>query len=139
MLSGDYKIEDDSGDSDDETDEKKQAMNVHVEVDFKYVESRLNVVGFNAKKDLPVLVKRFQFQRFGFKNKSDYKLLIGKTRQLVEKYARIKEKNQRKNKRMIMLIQKVWLETQTNEFLREKKRNENVYVISVCVFLLLAI
>ena len=104
VFSCNYKIEDyssssDSSDEDDddedETDEKKQEANA--QIDFKHVHSRLTVVGFNAKKDLPVLVKPFQFKRFGFKNKKDCKLLFEKTKQLIAKYPRIKRKKKQKN------------------------------------------
>ena len=106
VLSCDYKTENysdsdsdssDDDEDDDETDEKKEEANK--EVDFKHVESRLNVVGFNAKKDLPVLVKPFQFKRFGFKNKRDCKLLFNKTKQLVEKYPRMKRKKSKKKQK----------------------------------------
>ena len=46
---------------------------------------------FDAKKDFPVLVQPFQFERFGFNNKQDCKLLCKKTKRLVEKYPRKKK------------------------------------------------
>ena len=105
VLGGNDKNKDDSSDSDssddeddDETDEKKQEI-INVEVDFKHVLSRLNMGRFNAKKELPVLVKAFQFERFGFKNKRDRKLLVKKTKQLVEKYPRIKRKKSKKKQK----------------------------------------
>ena len=64
------------------------------EVDFQDIKSHLFRIEFNAKEDFPVLLKPFQFKRFGFKNKNDCKLLCKKTKLLVKKYP--KEKNQRK-------------------------------------------
>ena len=49
------------------------------EIDFEHVKSRLLVIGFNSKKELPIiiiLVKSFQFERFGFKNKKDRKIFL---------------------------------------------------------------
>ena len=106
----DYEIEDcsinssdssdSSGDDDDEeeeADEKKQEMN-EIQVDFQRVRSYLSGFGFNAKKDLPTLVKPFQFERFGFKNKKDCKLVCKKTKGLVKKYPRKSKKAKKKNK-----------------------------------------
>ena len=89
----DFSSSDDE-DEDDETDEKQTEINE--EIDFEHVKSRLFVVGFNSKKELPILVKPFQFERFGFKNKKDRKLLCKKTKQLIEKYPKMKSKKSTK-------------------------------------------
>ena len=69
---------------------------INKKINFQHVKSRLSVVGFNAKEDLPILVKPFQFQRFGFKNKKDCKLLCKKTKALVKKYPKKRKKSKKK-------------------------------------------
>ena len=92
-MGDDYVIEDynssgsDSGGSSDGINEV-----AHEPIDFQRIKSLLHVTGFSAKQDFPVLVKPFQFQRFGFKNKKDCKLLFEKAKQLVKKYPK-KRKN----------------------------------------------
>ena len=93
----DYQIEDysssDSSDDDDEQDEKKQDTS---QIDFNDVKSRLIMMNFKAKREFPLLLKPFQFEKFGFKNKQDCKLLCKKTKILMKKYPRKKGKNTKK-------------------------------------------
>ena len=99
----DYEIEDYSSGSDsssnneNERDDEKHEAEVNEKVDFEHAKSCLFAMKFNAKKDLQVSVKSFQFERFGFKNKKDCKLLCKKTKELVEKYPRISKKSKAKN------------------------------------------
>ena len=86
---------DDEDEDEDETDDYKQEI-INEEIDFNYVKSRLLLFGFKSKKDLPMLLKPFQFKRFGFKNKKDCKLLCKKTQQLIEKYPRKHKKSKKK-------------------------------------------
>ena len=90
-----YSSSDDDEDEDnDETEDKKQEINE--DIDFKHVKLHLSGIEFNAKEDLPVLVKPFQFKRFGFKNKKDCKLLCKNTKLLMKKYPK-KRKKSKKN------------------------------------------
>ena len=107
IYDNDYEIEDynSSDSSDDDNDEEEDDEKQHVRdrevtelIDFKQVRSYLCGLGFNTKKDLPILVKSFQFERFGFKNKNDCKLLCKKTKGLVKKYPRKSNKSKKKNK-----------------------------------------
>ena len=91
----DYEIEDCSSDSSyDETDDRKQQilLSNHDPIDFNDIKSQLLILGFKAKREIPVLLKPFQFERFGFKNKKDCKLLCKKTKLLIKKYPKIKAK-----------------------------------------------
>ena len=93
--------EDDEDDEEDETDEKKQEINE--KINFQHVKAHLSGIMFNAKEDLSILAKSFQFQRFGFKNKKDSKLLCKKTKQLVKKYPkRIRSKKKASQKKESM-------------------------------------
>ena len=77
----DYEIEDcdsssNSGDSsssnknENARDDEKQNVDINAKVDFCNVESCLFSMKFNAKTDLPISIKSFQFERFGFKIKN---------------------------------------------------------------------
>ena len=105
----DYEIEDysssDSSHSDhDHDNDDKTQMNWNsnelilqqTTVDYKKVKSVLVTTGFMAKRDFLILLKPFQFERFGFKNKKDQKLLFEKTKQLIQKYPKIKSKKSKK-------------------------------------------
>ena len=86
--------DDDDDDDNDETEDEKQETNE--EIDFEHVKSRLYMIGFNSKKEFPILVKQFQFERFGFKNKKDRKILCKKAKQLIQKYPKTKSKKSKK-------------------------------------------
>ena len=90
----DYEIEDYSSDSSTKADEQKQEISISRQdlIDFNDVKSRLIMMGFRAKREFPVLLKPFQFEKFGFKNKQDCKLLCKKTKMLIEKHPRKKAK-----------------------------------------------
>ena len=84
-----------SSDEDDDGDDETNNYN-HDATDYQHVQKLLFAMDFNAKKDLPILVKPFQFKRFGFKNKNDCKLLCKKTQQLVKKYPKKERKQSQK-------------------------------------------
>ena len=87
-------------DDDDDNDEKQLQVSKMIEpiaIDFKHVESILLSRDFSAKKFFPILVKSFQFEPFGFKNKNDQKLLCKKVKQLVTKYPKNKKKINKRN------------------------------------------
>ena len=102
----DYEIEnyssDDSDDSDessdncciDDEDEKKYQekstdcqSNMH-QVDYEQVKIVLTTLKFRAKRNLPLIMKSFQFEQIGFQNKKDCKLLCSETKKLMKKYPR---------------------------------------------------
>ena len=94
---GDDNIELQDGD-----DEKKQLEMIvretqTIEIDFKDIKSNLLSMKFNSKKYFPILLKSFQFERFGFKNKKDQKYLCKKVKQLIAKHPRKKKKTKKKN------------------------------------------
>ena len=94
----DYEIEDYSSDSTCSYDQKQQAylLSIHDLVDYNDVKSKLLILGFKPKRELPVLLKPFQFARFGFKNRQDCKLLCQKTKLLIEKYPKNKRNKSKK-------------------------------------------
>ena len=102
----DYEIEDYSSSSDEEEDDddeddndgtKHQKIQRQETINFKHVESCLLRMDFKAKKDLPLLLKWFQFKRLGFRNKQDCKLLCKKATLLVGKYPRRSNKIRKKS------------------------------------------
>ena len=73
-----------------------------VDFDINSIKKHLVNIDFKAKNDLPMLMKSFQFKRFGFNNENDCKILCIKTRQLLKKYPKkskgnYKKKNTNKN------------------------------------------
>ena len=54
-------------------------------------------MNFNARKYFPVLVKPFQFEALGIKNKQDCKLLCKTTKMLLEKYPKRNIKSRKKS------------------------------------------
>ena len=94
--------------NDDDIDNKMSESNI----DFAHVKSRLFAMQFNCKKDLPMILKSFQFKKFGFNNKQDCKLLCKNTKLLIDKYPKKHKKS--KNKK--------------NETVDNKDDNGNRYV-----------
>ena len=72
--------------------------NERLDIDFEFIKSRLTMFHFNARKDLPFMMKSYHFKRFGFKNKKDCTLLCKKTKLLMQKYPKKGKKNKHKNK-----------------------------------------
>ena len=104
----DYEIEDYSSDdssdsnSDDmnDNDDEKEALEMRqkIGIDFKNVESNLLQMKFNCKKYFPIILKPFQFEPFGFKNKKDQKYLCQKVQALIIKYPKKKNNKKLNNK-----------------------------------------
>ena len=65
--------------------------------DFGTVKAQLEAMQFRANQDLPIIVKSFQFSRFGFKNKQDCKILCKQTKLLMKKYPKETNRNRKNN------------------------------------------
>ena len=67
-----------------------------VDFDINSIKKHLVNIDFKAKNDLPMLMKSFQFKRFGFNNENDCKILCIKTRQLLKTYPKKSKRNYKK-------------------------------------------
>ena len=110
----DYEIEQYSSDSsnDDEnvneTDDYKDKNDdaktaVASTINFQHVKSRLVEMNFNTKRYFPVLVKPFQFEAFGIKNKHDCRLICKKTKRLVAKYPKKINKSSKRSRTKVQV------------------------------------
>ena len=82
-------------------DEKKQEINdivVSTPIDFTNVKIRMEAMEFRAKRDFGLILKPFQFKRFGFRNKNDCKLLFKQTQLLLKKYPKKSKNKSKKSK-----------------------------------------
>ena len=106
----DYEIEDYSSSDNDEdnndeneynddykANDKQRKMDKVIGHDFQHVKTRLFAMQFNAKKDLPMMVKPFQFKKFGFNNKQDCKWLCKQAKSLVKRHPRQSNKSKKRH------------------------------------------
>ena len=90
---------DDSDTSDaSESESESNGSRKREKVDYKKVRNLLIAINFRAKKNLPLMLKSFQFKQFGFQNKNDCKLLCKQTKLLMEKYPKKSKKSKSKRK-----------------------------------------
>ena len=91
----DYTI-DDLSDSDDDSDD--QTSNNSSEIDWNIIDSKMKSFGFRAKRNFPNMNNHYIFKQFGFKNKTDCKLLCEKTKRLLQKYPKTNKRKDKKSK-----------------------------------------
>ena len=110
-VKDDDEIEYYSSSDDDDEDDNKVIINDHdiaiddkmseSNIDFEHVKSRLFAMQFNCKKDLPMILKSFQFKKFGFNNKQHCQLLCKNTKLLIDKYPKKHKKPKNQNKKNV--------------------------------------
>ena len=98
VSDSDYEIEDYSSSSDDSYSDEDEKKHEHgdltsINLNFKNVKIRMEAMEFRAKRDFGLILKPFQFKRYGFKNKNDCKLLFKQTQLLVKKYPKKSQNN----------------------------------------------
>ena len=99
----DYEIGYDSSGSEDsenseDNDEKKVDLDDN-DIGYQSIISKLQLMNFRAKTNLPYLGKAFHFQQFGFKNKLHCKILCQQTKKLIAKYPKKAKVTKTKNKK----------------------------------------